>query len=101
MDGIDTDWLTKAEIHYYETNTKVDVVYYDGYGSFEEADETEHDVVELVYQKKANVYHKLCVKRKSTVDMLKIKQYQEQFFDIDKMIKDGNQALLVSPPQTS
>lgn len=99
MEGIDTDWLTEAEIHYYTTNTKVGVVYYDGYGSFEEANGTEHDVVVQVYEKTARVYHKLCANRKMTSDNIKtMSSYKnDQFFKIDEMIKDGNQSLLIAP----
>lgn len=99
MEGIDTEWLTKAMIHYYDTNTKVNVIDYDDDGRFEEADGTVHDVVELVDTEKAVVYHTLCVNRKPTEHMNVISDYCEQHFDIERMIEDGNQRLLAPPVQ--
>ncbi len=100
MEDVDTKWLNDAIIEYTEKNTKVNVCYYDGYGRFEDEKGTEYDVVEDEYAGKAKVYHKLCENRtlpKATVNA--VKQYQQQHFDIDKMIADGNQALLQKPTQ--
>lgn len=98
MEGIDTTWLNDAIIECNEENIKVNVCYYDGYGRFEDAKAVEYDVVEGEYDGKVKVYHKLCENRalsKATVNA--VKQYQQQHFDIDKMIADGNQALLQKP----
>lgn len=97
LEGIDTDWLADAIIEY-NANTKVNVCYYDGYGRFENAVGEEFDVAEKQYNREIKVYHKLCENRAiDTRTRNKMKSYQEQFFDIDAMIADGNQALLNKP----
>jgi hypothetical protein len=98
MEQTDTTWLNDAIIEYYETKTKVDVCYYDGYGRFEDKQGTEFDVGEKQYNKQVKIYHKSCENR--VVDnhtRNKIKYYQQQHFDIDAMIADGNQTLLNKP----
>ena len=100
MEGINTDWLTNAMIHYHETGEEVEVVYYDGYGRFEDAKGVEYDVVELQHNNKVSVTHKLCKGRKMSDNNLQtMKNYgqYEQFFNIDKIIQDGNQGLLHTP----
>lgn len=98
IESLDTTWLTEATIEYYATGQKVNVVYYDGYGRFEDKEGTEYDVVEAAYEKKVAVYHKLCKNRKvSSEHNLTMKRYQDQHFDIDKMIADGREALLDKP----
>ncbi len=94
---VDTAWLNDAIIEYNQTtnNLKVNVCYYDSYGRFEEADGTEHDVIEGVLGEDIKVYHKLC---ESQTPSRKLKFiYQQQFFDIDRLIKDGKAKLLEKP----
>jgi hypothetical protein len=98
MQHADTTWLSDAIIEYYETKTKVNVCYYDGYGRFEDQQGTEFDVGEKQYDKEVKVYHKLCENRVVDIHTRnKIKSYQQQHFDIDGMIADGNQTLLNKP----
>jgi hypothetical protein len=93
MNNIDTKWLQDAVVEYYDTNRKVEVCYYDGYGRFEEKNGTEHDVIEAVYDKKVVVYHKICQSMKSNTSGM-FRKYQQQFFNIDGMIKDKNHHML-------
>lgn len=95
MEGIDTEWLNDAIIEYYDTNTKVNVCYYDGYGRFEDANGQEYDVAEMQYNRQVKVYHKLCKPNK--VPSPAMSRYQQQEFDIFKMIEDGQQGLLNKP----
>lgn len=98
MQHIDTEWLADAIIEYYDTQTKVNVCYYDGYGRFEDKQGTEFDVGEMQYNKQVKIYHKLCENRMVDIGTRnKVKSYQEQFFDIDAMIADGNHALINKP----
>lgn len=98
LQGIDTAWLTDAIIEYHDTNNKVQVCYYDGYGRFENAEGEEFDVVEKLYMGEVKVYHKLCENRVvDTHTRNKMKSYQEQFFDIDTMIAHGDQTHLETP----
>jgi len=90
MHTIDTEWLKDAIIEY-NNGTKVSVCYYDGYGRFEDSSNVEYDVVEQEYNRELKVYHKLCDgKKPKTV----LKKYQQQFFDIDLLIKQNNHSLL-------
>lgn len=91
MEGIDTEWLTDAIIEYYATNTKVKVCYYDGYGRFEDKDGAEYDVAEMQYNREVKIYHTLC---ENKIPSPAIRRYQEQHFNIFKMIEDGKQAVL-------
>lgn len=97
MNGIDTKWLDDAVLEYYYTSDNkdykvyVEVSDYDSYGRFEDKNGVEHDVVEKHYNKQVKIYHSLC-KGKQPNKMFR--KYQQQHFDIDHLVKDGNKYML-------
>lgn len=98
MDDIDTSWLVDAVIEYYETGTKINVCSYDDYGCFEDKNGVVYDVADDEDEGKVGLYHKLCENRTLTDDAYTIvSEYQEQHFDIERMISDGNQEFLHKP----
>jgi hypothetical protein len=100
--GIDTDWLKEAILEYYKNNKKVQEVpvsNYDSYGNFTDDAGVEHDVGEAQYNKRVLVIHKAC--QGKPVPRLPVSTplspYQEQFFDIDRLIADGKHHMLLKP----
>jgi hypothetical protein len=91
MTGIDTQWLNNAIIEYYNNAECVEVSNYDGYGRFEDKNGVEHDVVEKYYNKEVGIYHSLC-KGKHPYNMFK--KYQQQHFDIQKLVRSGKHHML-------
>lgn len=99
--SIDTTWLDEAVIEYYnkegQKTSEVDVNDYDAYGRFTDPKtRNEHDVVALVYEQKARLYHKACHGR-PTQARAPLKRYQGQFFNIEALVKAGQQDLLKKP----
>lgn len=93
---IDTEWLKEALMEFY-SGEQVEVCYYDGYGRFEDKKGASYDVIdEDTNERTARVYHKACSGRQS-LDITKMKKYQQQEFDIDAMIADNAQHLLINP----
>ena len=90
LDKIDTKWLDDAIIEY-NNGMKVQVCYYDGYGRFEDTNQVEYDVGLQEYNRELKVYHKLCDGKKPTNAL---KNYQQQHFDIELLIKQKKQTLL-------
>jgi hypothetical protein len=100
--GIDTDWLSEAIIEYYQDRKKVREVTvrdYDAYGNFTDDAGLEHDVGEAQYNKEVRVIHTACLGK--PVPRLPcftpLSAYQEQFFNIDRLIADGKQHMLCEP----
>jgi hypothetical protein len=106
--GIDTDWLSEAIIEYYTKGKEgkegkkvqeVTVRDYDAYGNFTDDAGLEHDVGEAQYNKEVRVIHTACLGK--PVPRLPcftpLSAYQEQFFDIDRLIADGKQHMLRKP----
>lgn len=92
MVNVDTIWLEEAIVEYYNKgNLKVHVSKYDSYGRFEDGNGKEHDVVGGVYDGHIKVYHKLCEGRPRSN---KFRAYQEQFFNIERMIKQNKHNML-------
>jgi hypothetical protein len=98
LNGIDTTWLKNAYVHYIKgplTGNLVKVSNYDAYGSFKD----EHgNIVDVGMDESVGivkVYHTLCVKQ--PVCKLRMKIYQQQFFDVDKLVKDNNTHWLQPP----
>lgn len=90
MNNVDTTWLNDAVIEFYNKQ-KVYVCYYDGYGRFEDKQGNEYDVIEKHYNKEVKIYHTICQSNQKSHDLLK---YQQQYFDIERLIKDGKKHLL-------
>lgn len=100
--GIDTDWLSEVIIEYYKNGQKVREVPahdYDSYGNFTDDAGVEHDVGEAQYNKQVRVIHKSCHGKPvpRSPQLTPLRGYQEQFFDIDRLIEDGKQHMLRKP----
>lgn len=99
LENIDTKWLDEAILEYYENDKKIQeatVRDYDAYGNFTDEFGVEHDVVEAAYSKKVVTVHKACHGR-TVPRITPLNKYQEQFFNIDRLIADGKQHMLSKP----
>lgn len=87
---VDTAWLDEAIIEY-DNKVKIPVSNYNSYGAFTDKNGTEHIVAEKQYYKEVKVYHTVC---EFKTPKRHLKGYQQQHFNIDKVIEDNNQHLL-------
>lgn len=94
MQHIDTTWLDEAIVEDTATGETVIVSEYDAYGRFTDKHGVEHDVVEKEYNSEVKVYHTACANKPKTQ---LLKKYQQQEFDIDRLVKQGRQQLLSKP----
>lgn len=91
MVGIDTNWLGEVVVDYKNGQT-VDANNYDSYGRFTSTTGQTLDVGLQEADGELTVYHKLCQgKTNPTNDF---SEYQEQFFDIEKVIRKRKHKLL-------
>lgn len=100
LKDIDTTWLKDAMLEYYKDGKKVreaQATDYDSYGRFIDfTTGQELDVVEDVYYKKVLVFHKACHGR-PVPRVVPLLRYQEQHFDVDRLVADGNHNMLRKP----
>lgn len=84
MAGIDTNWLGEAVVDYKNGQT-VDANNYDSYGCFTSTNGEKLNIGMQEADGEVKVYHKLCHAKTNPIN--DFSEYQEQFFNIDKMIK--------------
>jgi hypothetical protein len=98
LSGVDTKWLGNAYVNYIKGPMKgnlVKVSNYDAYGNFKDDTGKIIDVGMDESVGIVQVYHTLCVEK--PVCKLRMKKYQQQFFDVDKLIGDNNTQWLQPP----